>query len=131
MGKTARESDAFRKRSATIRLDMNVPLTVREFFLLKGFSRRLIRRTPALERPVFNAYRSLEVADLMGRLQSANSGLSSAEAAARLERYGPNELREEKTLSRLRVVWNQPRSPCYSRNRDDERDLTFVGFNRT
>jgi Mg2+-importing ATPase len=38
-------------------------------------------------------------------------GLSSSEALARLARYGPNEVRESARFSRLRVLWNQLRSP--------------------
>jgi Mg2+-importing ATPase len=47
----------------------------------------------------------------MRRLHSEPAGLSSAEAARRLVQYGPNELREQGQLSRVRVLWNQLRSP--------------------
>ena len=56
-------------------------------------------------------YWSLEVDELARRLRSSEDGLSSAEAAARLRQYGPNELREHRAFSRLRVFWNQLRSP--------------------
>ena len=73
---------------------------------------QITKRPPALSGPPgFNAYWSLGIADLMGRLQSAERGLSGVEAAARLLRFGSNELREQQTLSRLRVVWSQLRSP--------------------
>lgn len=39
------------------------------------------------------------------------AGLSSAEAARRLAQHGPNELRKQSRLSRVRVLWNQLRSP--------------------
>jgi Mg2+-importing ATPase len=39
------------------------------------------------------------------------TGLSSAEAAARLRETGPNEIASERRLSRARVLWNQLRSP--------------------
>jgi P-type Mg2+ transporter len=39
------------------------------------------------------------------------TGLSSAEAAARLRETGPNEITSEAGLSRARVLWNQLRSP--------------------
>ncbi len=58
-----------------------------------------------------NAYWSLDISDLLQRLRSAESGLSSVEAARRLQYYGPNELRGRRRLSRLRVLWNQFRSP--------------------
>ena len=57
------------------------------------------------------AYWAIEPAELLRRLQSAAEGLSSAEARGRLRTFGRNELREERHLSRLRVLWNQIRSP--------------------
>jgi magnesium-transporting ATPase (P-type) len=39
------------------------------------------------------------------------AGLSSAEAARRLAEFGRNELRDRRQNSRLRVLWNQLRSP--------------------
>jgi Mg2+-importing ATPase len=60
---------------------------------------------------VIDAYWSLDITELFNRLRSGNKGLSAAEAAARLREYGPNELRERQSLSRLGVFWNQLRSP--------------------
>jgi P-type Mg2+ transporter len=60
---------------------------------------------------VIDAYWSLDIAELFSRLRSGRDGLSAAEADARLRQYGPNELRERQSLSRLRIFWNQLRSP--------------------
>jgi Mg2+-importing ATPase len=57
------------------------------------------------------AWWSVEPAELLRRLGSSPDGLSSEAAAERLREYGRNELREEQKLSRLRVLWNQVRSP--------------------
>lgn len=56
-------------------------------------------------------YWSVDGAELARHLDSSEKGISSAEAAARLQRYGTNELREQRSLSRVRVLWNQLRSP--------------------
>lgn len=47
----------------------------------------------------------------MQRLQSSPEGLSSAQAAEHLQSFGPNQLREERSLSRLRVLLRQFASP--------------------
>ena len=60
---------------------------------------------------MIDAYWSLDIAELFNRLRSGHDGLSADEAATRLRQYGPNELRERQSLSRLRVFWNQLRSP--------------------
>jgi Mg2+-importing ATPase len=57
------------------------------------------------------AYWALEPKDVARHLRAGPEGLSSAEAAERLAVYGPNELREQQPLSRLRVVVGQLRSP--------------------
>jgi P-type Mg2+ transporter len=57
------------------------------------------------------AYWALDPAGLLRRMCSDPAGLSSAEAARRLARHGPNELRKQSRLSRVRVLWNQLRSP--------------------
>jgi Mg2+-importing ATPase len=57
------------------------------------------------------AYWALDAAELARRLQSNPDGLSAADAAARLQIYGPNELRERRRLSRLDVLLRQCRSP--------------------
>lgn len=56
-------------------------------------------------------YWTLEPAEAARRLGSGPSGLSSAEAARRLQDYGPNTLRQRQSSSWPRVLWNQLRSP--------------------
>ena len=56
-------------------------------------------------------YWSLEIEELLKRLHSTRNGLSSTEAAIRLQHYGANELREQRSLSKLHVLSNQFRSP--------------------
>jgi Mg2+-importing ATPase len=56
-------------------------------------------------------YWTLEADALLHSLESGPAGLSSAEAAERLRRYGPNELREQVRLSRVRILWSQVRNP--------------------
>jgi Mg2+-importing ATPase len=58
-----------------------------------------------------DAYWALDPAELLRRGGAGPGGLSSAEAAARLLEHGPNELRESRRTSRVRVLWNQLRSP--------------------
>jgi len=58
-----------------------------------------------------SAYWSLDPAALGVELRSGASGLSETEAAARLEEFGPNELREQRSDSRLNVLGRQLRSP--------------------
>jgi Mg2+-importing ATPase len=57
------------------------------------------------------AYWATEPAEVLRRLGSSPRGLSSGEAVRRLARHGPNEIRAQPRLSRLRVLWNQLRSP--------------------
>ncbi len=56
-------------------------------------------------------YWALEPDELLRRLHASPNGLSSIDAADRLGTYGTNELREERPLSRMRVLLNQLRSP--------------------
>lgn len=58
-----------------------------------------------------SAYWSLQPAALGAELRSDVNGLLQAEAAARLVEYGPNELRERRSNSRLNVLGRQLRSP--------------------
>jgi Mg2+-importing ATPase len=82
--------------------------------MLPGFwlSRRLQggsrRASGAEEAP---AYWSLSTDELAERLRSGQTGLSSAEAAERLRVHGPNAIREERPLTRLRILERQLRSP--------------------
>jgi P-type Mg2+ transporter len=57
------------------------------------------------------AYWAHDVASVAKDLGSGSEGLSEAEAARRLQQYGPNELRRRRQLSRLRVISRQLRSP--------------------
>ena len=56
-------------------------------------------------------YWAKEPSALLRSLASTSDGLSATEAAARLRTYGPNELREQRTLSRMGVLLRQLRSP--------------------
>ncbi|HKU38265.1 MAG TPA: magnesium-translocating P-type ATPase [Polyangiales bacterium] len=56
-------------------------------------------------------YWTRSAAELSVALGSSEEGLAEAEAARRLDTYGANALRETTELSRLRVLWNQLRSP--------------------
>jgi Mg2+-importing ATPase len=48
---------------------------------------------------------------VLERISSTRQGLSSEQAADRLQKFGPNRLREERPLSRLRVLARQLASP--------------------
>jgi P-type Mg2+ transporter len=60
---------------------------------------------------IIDAYWALAPQELLQRLQSAPEGLSSAQAAERLERFGFNRMREERRLTRLHVLVRQFASP--------------------
>src|SRR5689334_6880547 len=49
--------------------------------------------------------------DVVRRLATADAGLTSAEAAARLARHGPNVLRDRSELTRWRIIVQQVKSP--------------------
>jgi P-type Mg2+ transporter len=74
-------------------------------------SRPTTKRTPLESPSVNDAYWALETRDLILRLHSNENGLSTEEATGRLRQYGRNELRERRSLSRLRVLSSQFRSP--------------------
>jgi Mg2+-importing ATPase len=57
------------------------------------------------------AYWSADADTLLQQLRSAQDGLTTAEAAERLRQYGPNEVREHRSLTRTRVLANQLRNP--------------------
>ena len=61
--------------------------------------------------PALVAYWSMETAALAEQLESNVTGLTEAEAVRRLEDFGPNELRERESNSRLNVLGRQLRSP--------------------
>ena len=56
-------------------------------------------------------YWSADTDVLMRRFASTREGLSAAEAAKRLRKYGPNRVREHRRLSRTGVLLNQIRNP--------------------
>ncbi|MEY2920201.1 MAG: hypothetical protein RL261_1506, partial [Pseudomonadota bacterium] len=56
-------------------------------------------------------YWSLPAADVVAQLASAPAGLSSPEAAARLQSVGRNAIGEFEGFTRLGVLWNQLKSP--------------------
>jgi len=57
-----------------------------------------------------NLYHTVEPQPALQMLEVSEKGLSAEEAARRLEKFGPNELREEKGTSALEVFVNQFRS---------------------
>ena len=56
-------------------------------------------------------WHSLEVNDLMHQLNSSQEGLSEQEVQARLKKYGPNRLPEEKPLQGLKLFISQFADP--------------------
>ena len=58
-----------------------------------------------------NSYWALAPEELLQRLETTTQGLTSSQAAERLQRFGVNQLREERPLSRLQVVLRQLASP--------------------
>jgi Ca2+-transporting ATPase len=56
------------------------------------------------------AWNELDSKQVLKELQTSEKGLSSQEAQSRLLKYGPNELKEEKRISRLEIFLNQFRS---------------------
>lgn len=61
--------------------------------------------------PNVDAWWSVPTPTLFERLNSSSAGLTSVEAAARRERFGPNVLTQHRDASRRRVLWNQLKSP--------------------
>jgi Mg2+-importing ATPase len=62
------------------------------------------------ERPGF-AYWSTDPGEVLRELETSERGLSSAQAAERLRRFGRNAIKAERSFSRLRVLWKQVESP--------------------
>ena len=66
---------------------------------------------PAKERPAAaDPWHALELPEVLRRLEATAYGLSSADAAARLSRAGPNAIPAAPPVSRLRVLAEQTRS---------------------
>lgn len=57
------------------------------------------------------AYWAVAPEELLKRLESTPQGITSVQAAERLKRFGTNQLREERPLSRLQVLLRQLASP--------------------
>jgi magnesium-transporting ATPase (P-type) len=57
------------------------------------------------------AWHSLETSDVFERLGSSPKGLSSEEAAKRLEQYGANKLPEGEKITLLQIIWHQLMNP--------------------
>jgi Ca2+-transporting ATPase len=55
-------------------------------------------------------WNELEAKQVLKELQTSEKGLSSQEVQSRLLKYGPNELKEEKKISRLEIFLNQFKS---------------------
>ncbi|HRC88085.1 MAG TPA: cation-transporting P-type ATPase, partial [Thermoanaerobaculia bacterium] len=53
------------------------------------------------------AWHSLSSAEALSRLASREEGLSSAEAAERLARFGPNQLQEAEKTSPWQLLFSQ------------------------
>ncbi len=60
-----------------------------------------------MSEPTPEPYWSADADVLLQRLGSTREGLSASEAAKRLREYGPNQVREQRRLSRTRVLLNQ------------------------
>ncbi len=62
-------------------------------------------------KPELSSYWSLDSGEVLKRLTTTSSGLSTEEATQRLAQYGPNELQERRQVTRMLVLSNQIRSP--------------------
>ncbi|MFA5128768.1 MAG: HAD-IC family P-type ATPase [Patescibacteria group bacterium] len=56
-------------------------------------------------------WHSLEIKEVLTKLNVSEDGLDKTEAAQRLEKIGPNKLPEEKKLTQLQIFFNQFKSP--------------------
>jgi Mg2+-importing ATPase len=68
-------------------------------------------RAAAAGRDNSDAFRAGDRSIVEQELSASAAGLSSAEAARRLRKYGPNQIRERPQLTRWRVLLNQIRNP--------------------
>jgi Mg2+-importing ATPase len=75
------------------------------------FSRRLVATSRHDVGTGVAAYWSADLATIATALDSSASGLTTADAAERLRRVGPNELRERRAVSRVDVLVRQLHSP--------------------
>jgi Mg2+-importing ATPase len=76
------------------------------------FSRGAVAAQAAHLQPTdLGAYWSATAEEVLSRVGGRLTGLTSAEAAERLARNGPNELKTERPVARGHVFWTQLRSP--------------------
>lgn len=75
------------------------------------FARHATRGEAATRHDGPDAWWSLPVQDVLAHLDASPAGLTSAEAATRLRRHGPNTVVERRSLSVWSVLWSQLRSP--------------------
>jgi len=68
------------------------------------------RAKPAKFKAHAEKWHMLKATGVLKKLNSSESGLDTAEAKNRLARFGPNELKQEKKVSRLKVFLSQFRS---------------------
>ncbi|HEY7059816.1 MAG TPA: magnesium-translocating P-type ATPase [Vicinamibacterales bacterium] len=68
-------------------------------------------RTPEFRHAPVARYWTVDPSDLMQQLDTSPQGLSRHEADRRLEKYGRNEVREQRPLSRLATLGRQVRNP--------------------
>ena len=57
-----------------------------------------------------NTYYQKKAEQVLKELGTSTSGLSDSEAKKRLEKYGPNEIKEEKKISPLKIFLSQFKS---------------------
>ena len=57
-----------------------------------------------------DSYWSMDTGDALGMLETSKDGLSSAEAAGRLARYGPNVLETSQKRGTSRCSWGSSRA---------------------
>ncbi len=62
---------------------------------------------PAAPEPTAPPWHTLDAAEALARLESTERGLTTTEAAARLARYGPNELPQQRQKSPWHILWEQ------------------------
>ena len=70
------------------------------------------RRTPRAvhKKQISEKWHTLSINNVVTKLSTGDNGLNSAEAKRRLVRFGPNELIQEKSISRLKIFLSQFRS---------------------
>lgn len=68
-------------------------------------------RAPSGQEAVDPAWHTWQAAEVLDHLQTGSGGLSEDEAEARLQRYGPNVLPEQKRMTPLRILLHQFADP--------------------